>query len=107
VSNFTVYGEWLVPPAACRATPSCRLELTVSNSRVIVARGLRAVSYFVAETLVPQPRPITTSTPLRVLDLRTPVALGACFRSLRDREIGGFFLLRDAKRAGRLGRCRK
>jgi hypothetical protein len=54
--------------------------------------------------LVPQPRPITRSTPLRVLDLPTPAALGG-FRALRDRKSGGLVLLREAKRAGRLRRC--
>jgi hypothetical protein len=32
-------------------------------------------------------------------------ALGACFQSLRDHEIGGFILLRNGKRAWRLRRC--
>ena len=35
---------------------------------------------------------------------QSPAALGTCFRSLRDRAIGGFILLRDGTRAWRLRR---
>jgi hypothetical protein len=71
-------------------TPGSRRDERAKNSRFDIAAGDDDLAKALA-----------------ALDVSTPIALGACIRSLRNRENCRFILivLRDRKRAWRLRRC--
>jgi hypothetical protein len=89
------------PNAAITANPTNRIAVATNTGLVEAHLNRRAqTSHF--DIAASDCDLVKT---LAALDVSTPVALGACFRSLRDRGIRGFILLRDGKRAWRLRRC--